>query len=179
MTWSRVMSVPSTWNTCTGCGARPGGLRIGWLPSSRIAIGPMQTDSPTVTTILITGDARRRNRNSTAHSSTPRTGPGPPRETRAAEARPGHRDRDARRGRQSPAVLDVEVVVEPGHEVGQGGVREVQDPGGNVGDHESRGGQRIDAAQRAPGEDSFDHGPAIPLRCQPAFELGTSPPQTG
>src|SRR6266851_960130 len=63
MIWSTVTGTPRNWYTCTGSGARPGALRMIWLPNNNVANGAMVTDRPNVATTLIRGDDIRSSRN--------------------------------------------------------------------------------------------------------------------
>ena len=63
--WSIVTATPNTSNTSTGLGAMPGAMRIGWSPKTRLTIGGIATETPTVTTIFTSVEARRRKRKRT------------------------------------------------------------------------------------------------------------------
>ena len=110
-----------------------------WLPKAKVASGAMVTDSPRVTTTLMSGDDNRRNWNSTKYRNTP-------------SSRPGHDDRDQGRRDDAPVMLGVEVVVEAGDEVGERAEREVQDASRQVGHHQAGRGDGVDTSQYQPGD---------------------------
>ena len=64
MIWSRVTTAPKILYVGSGWLARPGAVVIVWFPNSNCAAGGSETDTPMVATILISGDDRRRCRNS-------------------------------------------------------------------------------------------------------------------
>ena len=53
MSWSSVTATPPTWKTRTGCGARPGDVRIAWFPKMSSVAAGMATESPMVATTFV------------------------------------------------------------------------------------------------------------------------------
>ncbi len=71
-----------------------------------------------------------------------------------------HRDQGG--GENGPVLLDMEVVIEPGHEEGDRSEGEVEDARGHIGDDQSGRSDGVDPAEDQPRYDELEHLSASP-----------------